>query len=141
MPTLQHGSIARRQFDRSAPDPWLIPAWAGDRRLVRRAACASAAGFRESQRKRVDVEIANLSTRGCAVGSRESQRVGTRCWIILPTLEGWEARVAWSRGAQHGLDFSRPLHPAVAEMIVARAEGRLPWSASDPLPAFRPSQA
>jgi len=137
MPTLQDRSIAFRQFGLSAPDPWLIPAWAGDRRLVRRAACGSAAGFRESQRKPVDVEIANLSTRGCAVRSRELQRVGTRCWIILPTLEGWEARVAWSSGAQHGLDFSRPLHRAIAEMIVERAEGRLPWSASGPLPAFR----
>jgi hypothetical protein len=140
MRTVQHGSIASRHFDRR-PDPWLIPAWAGDRRLVRRAACRSAATFRESQRKRVEVEIANLSTRGCAVSSRESQRVGTRCWIILPTLESWEARVAWSSGTQHGLDFSRPLHSAVAEMIVARTEGRVPWSAIDPLQAFRPLQA
>jgi hypothetical protein len=140
MRTLQDGSIACRQSDRSTPDPWLIPAWAGDRRLVRRVACGSVGGFRQSQRMRVDVEIANLSTRGCAVTSRESQRVGTRCWIILPTLEGWEARVAWSRGTHHGLDFSRPLHRAVAEMIVERAEGRLPGSASDRSPAFRQSQ-
>jgi len=77
-----------------------------------------------------DVDIANLSTHGCAVKAAEPQEVGTRCWIILPTLESWSARVSWSDGALFGLDFSRPLHRAVAEMIVVRTNGNLPWPTS-----------
>ena len=115
---------------RPGPDPWRTPAWGGDRRLVRRLACRTAAEFRESQRRRVPVAIANLSTHGCAVKSAERQTVGTRCWVVLPTLQGWEATVAWSDGAQCGLAFSRPLHRAVAEMVVRRANGSLPWSAT-----------
>jgi len=117
----------RQGGDRTA-DPWLTPNWAGDRRRIRRLSCRTKAAFRESQRKPVEVEIANLSTHGCAVKSAEAQEFGARCWIILPTLESWSARVAWSNGELFGLEFSRPLHRAVAEMIVRRTAGRLPWS-------------
>jgi len=130
MRTLRDRAIGYRQTKRQSVDPWLSPALAGDRRRVRRVACRTPASFRESQRKPVDAEIANLSTHGCAVKAAEPQEVGTRCWIILPTLESWSARVSWSDGALFGLDFSRPLHRAVAEMIVVRTNGNLPWPTS-----------
>jgi hypothetical protein len=117
----------RQSGDRTA-NPWLTPNWAGDRRRIRRLPCTTGAAFRQSQRKPIDVGIANLSTHGCTVKSAESQEIGARCWIILPTLESWSARVAWTDGELFGLEFSRPLHRAVAEMIVRRTEGRLPWS-------------
>ena len=133
MRTSRDRAILSRQTDRRfgavqvrGPDPWLNPAWGGDRRLVRRVACRSSAAFRKSQRKRVAVQIANLSTHGCAVRSAERQEVGARCWIILPTLESWTAKVAWAEGALFGLDFSLPLHPAVAELIVRRTGAGFP---------------
>ena len=129
MRTVRDRAIGWRQAARSIPDPWLPPALAGDRRLVRRVACRTAAAFRESQRKPVEVRIANLSTHGCAVKSEGPQEVGARCWVILPTLESWDATVAWARGGLLGLAFSRPLHRSVAEMIVRRSNGELPWSA------------
>ena len=112
-------------------DPWRIAALAGDRRRVRRIGCRSSAAFRESQRKPVDVTIDNLSIHGCAVRNAGSQAVGSRCWIALPSLESWEARIAWSSETQHGLAFSRPMHRAVAEMFIARRNGGLPWSGAD----------
>ena len=120
----------RETVERDA-DPWRIPALAGDRRQVRRIACRSSAAYRESHRKPVDVTIDNLSTHGCAVRNAGSQVVGARCWIALPSLESWEARIAWSSDTHHGLAFSRPMHRAVAEMFIARRNGRLPWGAAD----------
>jgi hypothetical protein len=40
---------------------------------------------------------------------------------MLPTLESWYARVAWTEAGEAGLDFERPLHEAVTRMIVKRA--------------------
>jgi hypothetical protein len=40
---------------------------------------------------------------------------------MLPTLESWYARVAWSQNGEAGLDFERPLHEAVTRMVIARA--------------------
>ena len=118
-------------MDEGLSDPWRIAALTGDRRQVRRIGCCSTAAFRETQRQPVDVTIKNLSTHGCAVRHAGSQVVGARCWIALPSLESWEARVAWSTDTHHGLAFSRPMHRAVAEMFIARRNGRLPWAAAD----------
>ena len=119
------------ETDERVSDPWRIAALAGDRRRVRRIGCHSPAAFRESQHKPVDVAIANLSTHGCAVRKVGSAAVGARCWIALPSLESWEARIAWSSDTHHGLVFSRPMHRAVAEMFIARRNGGLPWRAGD----------
>lgn len=128
MQTLRDPAIDLRRSNARQPDPWRTPNWAGDRRRIRRVSCRTPAAFRESQRKPIGVKVVNLSTHGCAVKSSESQEIGRRCWIILPTLESWSARVAWSNGSLFGLDFSQPLHRAVAEMIVQRTGGELPWS-------------
>ena len=130
---LRSGAPAGGQSETKArvSDPWRIAALAGDRRQVRRIGCHSSAAFRESQRRPVDVSIANLSTHGCAVRNVGSPVVGARCWIALPSLESWEARIAWSSDTHHGLAFSRPMHRAVAEMFIARRNGGLPWGAAD----------
>jgi len=120
-----------RETEERVSNPWRIAALTGDRRQVRRIGCRSPAAFRESQRKPVGVTIDNLSTHGCAVRNAGSQVVGARCWIALPSLESWEARIAWSSDTHHGLAFSRPMHRAVAEMFIARRNGRLPWGAAD----------
>ncbi len=130
MRTLRDRAMKGRQPDGLAPDPWRIPSLAGDRRRIRRVSCRTSAAFRQSQRKPADARIVNLSTHGCAVKGAEPQAAGTRCWIVLPTLESWEAKVAWSDGATLGLDFSRPLHRAVAEMVIERIGGALPWFAA-----------
>lgn len=125
------GGTASSQGGARVSDPWRIAALAGDRREVHRISCRSPAAFRESQRKPVEVSIENLSTHGCVVRNLGSQAVGARCWIALPTLESWEARVAWTSATHEGLAFARPLHRAVAEMFIARNNGGLPWSVAD----------
>ena|SRR5687768_1997610 len=126
MRTLRDRTIRYRPSDYQSPDRWLVPTLAGDRRWVRRVACRTSATFRERQRTYLDVEVVNLSTHGCAVRSAEIPTVGTHCWIILPTLESWYASVAWCNDGFFGLDFSEPLHRAVAEMIIHRSNLCLP---------------
>ena len=121
MRTLRDRVISFRERDHQSPDRWLKPTLGGDRRWVGRVACRTSATFRERQRTRFDVEIVNLSTHGCAVKSAAPPVAGANGWIILPTLESWYANVAWCNDSLFGLDFSEPLHRAVAEMIIHRA--------------------
>lgn len=97
------------------------PAAGQERRWTARAAVNSPAALRERQRTRFEVEVLNLSTRGCGVRSARRLKVGGHAWIMLPTLESRYARIAWSAGGLCGLDFEERLHPAVAAMLVRRA--------------------
>lgn len=108
---------------------WLMTTEAGDRRRAARAPCRTWAAFRLPQRARFEVEILNLSAHGCAIRCETAHDAGAACWAILPTIESWAATVAWSDGSLTGLDFARPLHPAVAEMLVARASPDEAWLA------------
>lgn len=126
MRTLRDRVISYIQRDYQSPDRWLHPTLGGDRRWVGRVACRTSAAFRERRRTRFAVEIVDLSTHGCAVKSAASPMAGAYGWIILPTLESWYANVAWCDGNLFGLDFSEPLHRAVAEMIIHRANLGLP---------------
>jgi hypothetical protein len=102
---------------------WLRSTLGGDRRWTGRAAVRFQAAFRERQLKRCDVQIVDFSRFGCAIESTLEPAIGAFCWIKVPTLESWYAKVAWREGNRLGLDFVDPFHPAVADMIIRRARG------------------
>ena len=102
-------------------DAELGPVASHDRRWFQRSSAEVAAAFRERGRTRLPVQLVDLSAKGCKVKLNGSVVVGSHAWVMLPTLESWYARVAWTEGGEAGLDFVQPLHRAVAEMIVARA--------------------
>jgi hypothetical protein len=89
--------------------------------LVRKIPAEVAAAFRERGRTRLPVQLVDLSPKGCKVKLTGAVVVGSHAWIMLPTLESWYARVAWTEAGEAGLDFERPLHEAVTRMIVKRA--------------------
>jgi hypothetical protein len=99
----------------------LAPLRRHDRRWFERSAAEVAAAFRERGRTRLPVQLVDLSSKGCKVKLTGAVVVGSHAWIMLPTLESWYARVAWTEGGEAGLDFERPLHEAVTRMIVERA--------------------
>jgi len=80
---------------------------------------------------RCDAQVVNFSRHGCAIESELTPAVGAFCWIKVPTLESWYAKVAWRDGDRCGLDFVDPYHPAVADMVIRRARGL-----GDALPQF-----
>ena len=102
----------------------LEPVPVGEQRKAKRAAAKTSAAFRPRGRSRVGVALVDLSPLGCRIEVETSIIVGSYAWIILPTLESWYTRVAWVEGGTAGLDFDQPLHPAVTDMIVRRAESR-----------------
>ena len=104
-------------------DRWLKATLGGDRRWAVRAPARFCAAFRERQLERCDVQVVNFSRFGCAIESGLTPAVGAFCWIKVPTLESWYAKVAWREGDRSGLDFVDPFHPAVADMIIQRARG------------------
>lgn len=92
-----------------------------ERRWVRRFLARLSIGFRERGRTSGTSTLYELSTNGCKVKLGSQLVAGQHVWIKLPTLESWAGRVAWSDGIFAGIEFDRPLHPAVSTLIVQRA--------------------
>ena len=82
------------------------------------------AGLRQRGASGVTVQILDLSTDGFRVATHLELQSGTDVWLRLPGLEACHARVVWSEGHYVGCAFERPLHPAVLDMIVAKAKTR-----------------
>lgn len=82
------------------------------------------AGLRQRGAAGVTVRIIDLSTDGFRVVTHLDLPVGTDVWLRLPGLEPCHARVVWSGENALGCAFGRPLHPAVLDLIVARAKSR-----------------
>jgi hypothetical protein len=93
-------------------------------RRAERVQVALGAGLRQRGASGVTVQIMDLSTDGFRVASHLELAVGTDVWLRLPGLEPSHARVVWSEGNFLGCAFARPLHPAVVDMVVARAKKR-----------------
>jgi PilZ domain len=62
----------------------------------------------------------DVSPDGCRVELVEMVDTGERVIVRLPSLEALAAEVAWVRGANAGLQFQRPLHPAVFDQLIDR---------------------
>jgi hypothetical protein len=62
----------------------------------------------------------NASSGGCRVELVEMIESGERAIVRLPALEPLAAGVVWSDGNRAGLQFQRPLHPAVFDQLVDR---------------------
>lgn len=92
-----------------------------------------AAGVRERGRSGMDIEVVDFSTHGCRIEFVGELIVGAHAWLKLPQLESWHTRVAWMGDGQAGLDFVKPLHPAVAELVIGAAAslGGLPGDRSE----------
>lgn len=69
---------------------------------------------------RGSAEVVDLSLTGVKILTLNPLEVGTRFWIKLPMLEALEVRVAWYRHFEAGCEFVHPLHPAVAQVVIAK---------------------
>ena len=113
--------IRARSSDRGIEDRWPSPTLRGERRWAARAEVGFGATLRARELNRCDVEVMNFSRFGCAIeGAAVTAATGAYCWLTVPTLKSWYAKVAWQNESCFGLDFADPFHPAVVDMIVAR---------------------
>lgn len=64
--------------------------------------------------------IFDLSPHGCKVEFVERPRLDELVWVKFDGLEALDAYVCWVEGFAAGLEFQRPIHPAVFEMLVKK---------------------
>lgn len=76
--------------------------------------------MRRSGKVSFRVQIFDLSPDGCLAEFVERPELDEQLWIKFDGLEALEARVRWMAGAKAGLKFTRPLHPAVFDLIALR---------------------
>lgn len=76
---------------------------------------------RTGQGQRHMVQISDLSTGGCAlvVAGDDPLKRGVAYGLKIGGLETRGSVAAWTAGRAAGLEFERPLHPAVADHIAA----------------------
>lgn len=91
-----------------------------DRNVPRRAERVSLRAdidFRRAGDHRYRVNILDLSPEGCRIESPITVSPGDTLWISLPGLESIQAEACWVKGWTVGVEFSRPLYPAVFDMV------------------------
>jgi hypothetical protein len=76
--------------------------------------------FRRSGTHKYRVNILDFSPTGCRIELPERVTPDEIIWISLPGIEALEGRVRWVDEWTAGVEFERPIHPAVFEMMTAR---------------------
>lgn len=76
--------------------------------------------LRRQGRHNFRVRVFDASSHGCRVEFVERPTVEESLWVRFEGLEPIEARVCWLDGRCAGLQFSRPIHPAVFDLVAER---------------------
>lgn len=66
------------------------------------------------------VRLHDLSIAGCRVELVEDAEIGEPMIARFPQLEPVVGAIRWKGGASAGLEFARPIHPAVLDALVSR---------------------
>jgi hypothetical protein len=67
-----------------------------------------------------EVRLGDLSAGGCKIEMIEFVEVDDHVVARFPGIEPLGARVSWSDERWAGIDFDRPMHPAVFEQLLTR---------------------
>ncbi len=76
--------------------------------------------MRRSGKHNFHVHIYDLSPEGCKAEFIERPLINEKLWIKFAGLEALEGDVRWIADAKAGVQFTRPFHPAVFDMLIAR---------------------
>ena len=68
------------------------------------------------------VRIFDLSPHGCRLEFIERPMLEQQVTVKFEGLEGLEATVCWFDSFSAGVEFRKPLHPAVFDMLVQRRD-------------------
>jgi hypothetical protein len=81
--------------------------------------------LRRSGQHNYIVHIFDLSREGCRIEFVERPRLDETVWVKFDGLEALEATVCWVDGFCIGVEFLRPIHPAVFDLLVERVRESL----------------
>jgi hypothetical protein len=91
-----------------------------ERRRCLRVPLEAGIEFRRPREAHYAITMHDLSPHGCRVDCPERLDKGELVWVQLPSLESLPAWVRWTQTAQSGIEFDRPMHRAVFEMMAER---------------------
>lgn len=89
-------------------------------REVPRKSVAAEVKLRRSGELNYVVHAFDLSEKGCKLEFVERPIIGEIVWVKFEGLAAIESTVRWTENFVVGLEFRRPLYPAVLETLVAR---------------------
>ncbi len=89
-------------------------------RKSRRVHLSAEVLLRRAGRLNYRVKIFDVSVDGCKAEFVERPELDEHVWVWFEGLEALEAKVCWLRGFEVGLEFAKPIHPAVFEMLVSK---------------------
>jgi hypothetical protein len=89
-------------------------------RRSKRVVVTAQVTLRRHGRQNFRVQVFDASAHGCKVEFVERPEVQECLWVRFEGLEPLEARVRWLDGQFVGLEFSRPIHPAVFDLLAER---------------------
>ncbi len=89
-------------------------------RRCERVPLAAEVFLRRAGQPNYAVVIHDLSIHGCKLDFVQRPRLHDRIWIRLGGIEPIEADVCWVDGFVGGVEFHRPLHPAVFDLLLRR---------------------
>ncbi len=79
--------------------------------------------LRRAGRSHYRARLFDLTNTGCKVEFIERPRREELLWAKFDGMDSLEAAVRWIDGFYGGLEFVRPIHPAVFELLLARLVG------------------
>ncbi len=91
-----------------------------EKRRARRVPLDAQVAFRRPREAHYAIPVQDLTAQGCRIACPERLEKGDLVWVQLPSLESLPAWVRWTQKAQSGVEFDRPLHRAVFEMMAER---------------------
>ena len=68
------------------------------------------------------VHVYDISPEGCRVEFVERPSLEELLWVKFEGLEALESLVCWTRGPTAGLEFRRPIYPAVFDILLRRLQ-------------------
>ena len=80
--------------------------------------------LRRSGQSHYRVSVHDISPEGCRMEFVERPRLDETVWVKFDGLDAVESSVCWIKGHDVGIEFTRPIHPAVFDVLVKRLKGR-----------------
>lgn len=97
-----------------------VPAKTHWPRRSERIAVTATVTLRKPGKPNFQAKVSDVSREGCKVEFIDRPSVGDSLWIKFGSFENLAAEVCWVEGSEMGLNFAKPFHPAVFELLMER---------------------
>lgn len=85
-----------------------------------RVSLAAEVSLRRAGQLNYRVRVFDASPHGCKLEFVERPKLDESVWVKFEGMEALEASVCWLEGFAAGVEFKKPIHPAVVETLVKR---------------------